>query len=312
MKALVLSGGGSKGAFTAGVVKYLLRDAPAIHNTPADFDLAVGNSTGSLVGGPALLGDYQYCEHIYTSVADADIFHQSLVGRVLGLLGVVNGPIDADMAPLRKLVYEYYITQGKLGKLIDSGKVFCVTAVNMRTGLVHWVTTRDVEQGGIAPETFVDAVVASCCVPVAVKPVQVFRRETRGPFAEYRHDLFYDGGVREFIPLEQAVLLGADNIWAVSTERLDTTPPRRDIPQKPRKVNVVQALSWAIRILVSEIARGDRFRADVYFRWARARNSIIAKAREAGLGEAEHRRLGIAPDEANQDAKRTPDEPDAR
>ena len=52
MKALVLSGGASKGAFTAGVVRYLL------WKKEMDFDLAVGTSTGSLVAGPALLNDY--------------------------------------------------------------------------------------------------------------------------------------------------------------------------------------------------------------------------------------------------------------
>ncbi len=283
MKALVLSGGGSKGAFTAGVVKYLLRDAPAVHGIPADFDLAVGNSTGSLVGGPALLGDYQYCEHMYTGVGGTHIFKQSFPGGVLNILGLLHGPLNADMAPLRELISDYYLKQGKLAQLIESGKVFCVAMTNVRTGSLQFVSTEHVRSGDIGPETFVDAVVASCSVPVAVKPVQVFRREKNGPSAGYRDDLFYDGGLREFIPLEKAVLSGADDIWSISTDRLENAVTTWGGHAKPNKVSIAKALSWAVRTLISEIARGDRFRADVYARWARARKIIQSRAQEMGL-----------------------------
>ena len=43
-RALVISGGGSKGAFVVGVLKRLFAEYPAL-----DFDIYVGTSTGSLM-----------------------------------------------------------------------------------------------------------------------------------------------------------------------------------------------------------------------------------------------------------------------
>ena len=43
MRALVISGGGSKGAFAGGVAQYLIED---LHK---DYDLYLGTSTGSLL-----------------------------------------------------------------------------------------------------------------------------------------------------------------------------------------------------------------------------------------------------------------------
>ena len=43
MKALVISGGGSKGAFAGGIAQYLIEEKKK------DYDLFVGTSTGSLM-----------------------------------------------------------------------------------------------------------------------------------------------------------------------------------------------------------------------------------------------------------------------
>lgn len=43
MKALVISGGGSKGAFAGGVAEYLMKDKGKT------YDLFLGTSTGSLL-----------------------------------------------------------------------------------------------------------------------------------------------------------------------------------------------------------------------------------------------------------------------
>ena len=79
-RAIVLSGGASKGAFTAGVVRYLLR------KTDLDFQIAVGTSTGSLVAGPVLLRDHPYCFNVYRSVEDKDIFKNSLIGDIANFI----------------------------------------------------------------------------------------------------------------------------------------------------------------------------------------------------------------------------------
>lgn len=68
MKALVISGGGSKGAFAGGVAQYLIEDRKR------DYDLYLGTSTGSLLIPHLALNKAQKIKEIYTSVNQQSIF----------------------------------------------------------------------------------------------------------------------------------------------------------------------------------------------------------------------------------------------
>ncbi len=269
MKAMVLSGGASKGAYTAGVVKYLLQ------SQGMDFDLAIGTSTGSLIGGPALMGEYNYLESVYTAVHNNDVFKNSAFAQLLNLF--VKGPLAASMKPLEDMVRKYYLDEGHLQDLINAGKEFVVTIVNVRTGQTVFVSTKQVKDHTIDKTTFVKAVVASCSEPIFTKPIRVFEQEPNSPM---KNDLFYDGGVREFMPLEHAVSLGADEIWAVSTHPLTTEITSWGGTTDPDHVNIVKALTWTIGAALNEVERGDLFRAYVYHRqdWARTKIKEIADA----------------------------------
>ncbi len=278
MRALVLSGGGSKGAFTAGVVRYMLREM--------QFDLAVGTSTGALVTGPALLNDADYCANIYSSVQDEDIFQNSLIGKVAGVVDefvdFVSGPVGANLNPLLGLLEDYYLRGRKLDELLESGKEMIVSAVNVRTGCVQFISSRQIENNEfgdqvISRETFISAVVASCSEPFFVEPVRIFEREKNHP---NRNDLFYDGGVKEFLPIEKAVMSGATEIWAVSTHPLQPAITKWGGRTDPDDVSFFDALQWTIGALLDEIARGDRFRAEVYYTWTKVRKLIENHAPE--------------------------------
>jgi predicted patatin/cPLA2 family phospholipase len=69
MKALVISGGGSKGAFAGGVAEYLINDC--CHQ----YDLFVGCSTGSLLMSHLAIGKIDKIKKVYTSVSQNDIFN---------------------------------------------------------------------------------------------------------------------------------------------------------------------------------------------------------------------------------------------
>lgn len=69
MRALVISGGGSKGAFAGGVAQYLLEDKGY------EYDLLLGTSTGSLLIPHLALGNVDKIHGIYTSVTMNDIFN---------------------------------------------------------------------------------------------------------------------------------------------------------------------------------------------------------------------------------------------
>lgn len=73
--ALVVSGGGSKGAFAVGVIKYLTENRPDIK-----FDTFCGTSTGSLMLPLVALGEMALLEELYTTKTTQDII---LTGNIV-------------------------------------------------------------------------------------------------------------------------------------------------------------------------------------------------------------------------------------
>lgn len=68
MRALVISGGGSKGAFAGGVAQFLIQEKKK------NYDLFLGTSTGSLLIPHLAAGNIQKVYDIYTSVTQRKIF----------------------------------------------------------------------------------------------------------------------------------------------------------------------------------------------------------------------------------------------
>ncbi|MGH8015419.1 MAG: patatin-like phospholipase family protein, partial [Candidatus Zixiibacteriota bacterium] len=149
MQALILSGGGAKGAFAAGVVTHMIREENMT------FDLAIGTSTGALVGGPALLGDWTYLRDVYIGVNDPDILKNTLLGKIFSLFVSGSVPIQANLDPLRKLLHDYYIKKKNLEKLNNQGKNLIVATVSVKTGIINYVSSTQVP-GAISADTFLD------------------------------------------------------------------------------------------------------------------------------------------------------------
>ncbi len=68
MRALVISGGGSKGAYAGGVAEYLMREQGR------KYDIFVGTSTGSLLIPHLSIGKIDKVKEIYTNVNQRTIF----------------------------------------------------------------------------------------------------------------------------------------------------------------------------------------------------------------------------------------------
>lgn len=68
MKALVISGGGSKGAYAGGVAQYLIQEMGN------DYDIFLGTSTGSLLVPHLATGNIDKLYDIYTNVQQHNIF----------------------------------------------------------------------------------------------------------------------------------------------------------------------------------------------------------------------------------------------
>ena len=67
-KALVISGGGSKGAFAGGVAEYLLTEQQK------EYDIFIGTSTGSLLVSHLALEKLDALKELYTNVNQRAIF----------------------------------------------------------------------------------------------------------------------------------------------------------------------------------------------------------------------------------------------
>src|ERR1044071_9449952 len=132
MRALVISGGGSKGAFAVGALKYLMLERGL------DFDILAGTSTGALITpmiasqGKAALAAL---ETEYTTVTTDDILDGLLAVRV-----VEGKPSFHGSKPLRKRITQH-ITRNVFDTLKGSKKRLAVTAVDLRDGrLVYFQT----------------------------------------------------------------------------------------------------------------------------------------------------------------------------
>ena len=69
MRALVISGGGSKGAFAGGIAEYLIKTCQN------NYDLFVGSSTGGLLVSHLALGKVDDIKTIFTSCTQRSIFN---------------------------------------------------------------------------------------------------------------------------------------------------------------------------------------------------------------------------------------------
>ena len=71
MRALVISGGGSKGAFAGGVAEYLIKDLGR------EYDMLLGTSTGSLLVPHLAVNNIPKLYRMFTNVRQEDIFSVS-------------------------------------------------------------------------------------------------------------------------------------------------------------------------------------------------------------------------------------------
>jgi NTE family protein len=69
MKALVISGGGSKGAFAGGLAEYLITVCKQ------DYKIFIGSSTESLLVPLLSIGEIEKLKMVFTTVTQNDIFN---------------------------------------------------------------------------------------------------------------------------------------------------------------------------------------------------------------------------------------------
>lgn len=221
MNALVISGGGSKGAFAGGVSEYLLKIQKK------EYKLFVGTSTGSLLIPFLALGDIEKIKKIYCTIKQEDIFSvcpiiikkkNGVVKTGINHLGIIKQFFKrqktlGDSTNLRLLIKKSF-TEKDFEKIRALGKEIVVTVANLTTHQIEHKSSNDCSY-----DDFCDWMWASA----NLVPLMSLVAKNGCEYA--------DGGFGNLIPIEEAIRKGATTIDVIVLKIKDgvyNNPPLRN------------------------------------------------------------------------------------
>lgn len=253
---LAISGGGSHGAYGAGV----LAGWTDTGNRPR-FALVTGVSTGALIAPFAFLGsEYDdLLRTLYTTTRTRDLVRQRF------LSGLFGGDSLLDSGPMRQLI-ETYITDELLERIAEQsrlGRVLIIGTTNLDAGRpVLWNITRIAEMGTAEGMDLIrDVILASASIPGAFPPVYIQLEYSDGHHYDEMHA---DGGIGNQIflfpprfPVRDILSeLNVDEKPTAYLIRNDFVRPRYD-PLEPRLIPIT---TRTINSLLRTQGNGDLFR----------------------------------------------------
>ncbi|MFD0836390.1 patatin family protein [Mariniflexile aquimaris] len=205
MKALVISGGGSKGAFAGGVAQYLIEELKH------DYQLYIGTSTGSLLVSHLALQEIEKIKSVYTSVTNDSIFDvcpfvvkQKHGSQNIGInhfnvvMNFIRGSKTfGESYNLKKLI-KATLTEDEFLILKESTKNVVVTVSNLSLNQVEYKSLDECSY-----DEFIDWVWISC----NYTPFMTLVKKNGCEYA--------DGGLGSMVPIEEAVRRGAKEIDAI-------------------------------------------------------------------------------------------------
>jgi len=247
-RALVLSGGGAKGAFTAGAVKYLMVELGLT------FDLVVGTSTGALIAPLVASQDITNLIHFYENVEQQDI----LTDRP-DLLAFLFSEALNDTKPLKSLIHKFLGDRRRYERLVQSPTEIFVTVVNMQTGEIEYGN-----QHQDPKPVLLQKILASTSVPVMMPPIKIGKYQ------------YVDGGVKDIAPFKKAIDEGATHIVSVV---LSPDPAHRE-PALREFTSVMDILKRTLELLTDEIVDNDLKIAMLYSEAIRYLDHIRTNGKE--------------------------------
>jgi len=202
-RALVLAGGGARGAYQVGMLREL------VINQGIDFDIIRGVSVGALnasflaqapVAGDSLANLQQKVaelHHLWTvEIHGNDSVYKNRPGGPLGLVAGADSVYSLE--PLEALLKKHL----SLAALRSSGRNFAVGTVSLVSG--------DYQEWWPDDPHFIRRILASASIPV------VFPQVT---FKDQR-EVLVDGGVRNITPLASALAAQPDEVYVLLASRL--------------------------------------------------------------------------------------------
>lgn len=207
-KALVISGGGSKGAFAGGVAEYLLKEKKNI------YDIFLGTSTGSLMVSHLALGKIDALKSIYTQVNQRSIFNINPfritnkngvtivnIRHTATILNFLKGSKTfGESKNLRRLISKN-ITRELYDTILKEKKEVIVTVSNFTANRIEYKSIQNNTY-----EDFCDWIWGSCnYIPFM-------------SLLEKNGHQYGDGGFGCLIPIREAIERGAKEIDAIILE----------------------------------------------------------------------------------------------
>lgn len=287
--ALVLTGGGARGAYQAGVLKYMGEEFPQLR-----FQSLVGSSSGAInvaglasakgslrVGGPQVASLWSQLE--MNQVFRTDIFSLAKIGlqwaytlALGGVFGRFGANYLVDTSPLRKLLKAQY-SASSVEEALRSGELknVALSATEVNTGtLVTFIQSNSAKPWQRARRRAemaridVDHILASAAIPVLFPSVLINNRR------------YVDGCIRSVNPLSPATRLGADKIFAIGVRRyyrqemgdIDSNLERPEPHPTPAKLGALVLNSLFAEALDADVEHLERL------------NSILPDQRESSFG----------------------------
>jgi len=237
MTALVLPGGGARGAYQVGVLK-AVRDVCAGNRNP--FPVICGTSAGAINATVLASHAHEFdigverLEHFWSSMYCSRIYRTdpwtvlktalhwflslSMGGRLLA-----NPRSLLDNKPLRQFLdkslhtggIDTAIGRGSLrGLTITASGYSCASAISFYQGQPEIEPWQRARRHGKAARIGVDHLLASAALPFLFPAVRI------------GNEYFGDGGMRMLAPISPAIHLGADRILVITTrdEQPDPAP----------------------------------------------------------------------------------------
>lgn len=205
MRALVISGGGSKGAFAGGVAEYLIQEKKY------DYDLFLGTSTGSLLVSHLALNQLEKIKDVYTHVKQSDIFDicPFIIKKKKGIetIGIHHANVLRNILKGSKTFGESFnlktlikriLTKADFLELKNSRKDVVVTVSNLSLNHVEYKSLKEFNY-----DDFCEWIWISCNYTPFMSLVKKKGCE------------FADGGLGSMVPIEEAIKRSATHVDAI-------------------------------------------------------------------------------------------------
>ncbi len=241
--ALVLSGGAARGAYEAGVIKYLRDDLHKETGVAARFDILCGSSVGALnacfLAATAHKPDEQGESLVkrWTSLKIDSVLRlrtTDLMRFVRSLMGITPGPADlhrhgglVDPEALEQIVLDSG-PWSFIPRNLASGKLLALSVSCTHVASGHTVVFVQRGDGSVpawSHDPFVHVAatrirpqhaLASAAIPILFPAVSID--------GQY----YCDGGLRQNTPLSPALRLGAERVLVISLRHIPTEPERTE------------------------------------------------------------------------------------